>query len=143
MDNNGSVIAPIVVRPVNQHDMNVLPESIDELSDFAELIGFDLQNSYLTLDSGFHSDFNKRIIQNLQIIPVIKPNRRGIKSESKLEKLFENFHESIYKQRFKIERTFAWQDTYRKLVTCYDRLKSIHLGFKYISYSLLNLRLLF
>ncbi|MBI4837484.1 MAG: transposase [Candidatus Portnoybacteria bacterium] len=102
-DNNGIVIAPLVVRPVNKHDCILLPESVDELADFASLIGMDLTGSYLTLDSGFYSGYNHRLILSKGVIPVIKPNRGATKDEKKIEAMYENFNEQIYKQRFKIE----------------------------------------
>ena len=143
MDNNGFVIAPLVVKPVNQHDNVLLSESINNLIDIADLLALDLNNSYLTLDSGFDSDYNRWLVKSIKMIPVIKPNRRGTKNQEKLEMLHENFNEDIYKERFKIERTFAWQDTYRKLVIRYERLECTHLGFKYLAYSMMNLRVFF
>lgn len=137
------MIAPLVVRPVNDHDSILLPDSIDELTDFASLIGLDLADSYLTLDSGFDSDCNKRLIRSHDMIPVIKPNRRGTKDEKKIEAMYEDFNEPIYKQRFTIERTFAWQDTYRKLVIRYEKLEATHTGFKYLAYAIMNLRAFF
>ena len=97
-----------MVRPVNEHDSVLFPDSIDRLTDFAALIGLDLSESYLTLDSGFDSDYNKWLIRSHEMIPVIKPNRRGTKDELKLETMYANFNEHIYQERFKIERTFAW-----------------------------------
>jgi len=129
-----------VVRPVNEHDTLLFPDSIDRLTDFASLISLDLTDIFFTLDSGFDSDYNKRLIESHQMIPVIKPNRRGTKDEKKLEKMFNNFNEQVYKKRFVIERVFAWQDTYRKLVTRYEKLESTHNGFKYLAYSMINLR---
>jgi len=134
------VIAPPVVRPVNNHDTTLLPDSIDRLTDFASLIGLDLTGSYLTLDSGFYSDYNRWLIRFHGMIPVIKPNRRGIKDETKLETMYVDFNEPIYKQRFKIERIFAWQDIYRKLAFSYERLEATRSGLKYLGYSLINLR---
>jgi hypothetical protein len=140
VDNNGFIIAPLVVRPVNKHDSVLLPDSIDQLIDFASLISLDLKETYFTLDTGFDSFYNKWLIHSHQMIPVIKPNRRGTKDEQKIETMYENFNEQIYKQRFKIERTFAWQDTYRKLVTRYEKLESTHNGFKYLAYAMINSR---
>ena len=134
------MIAPPVVRPVNNHDTTLLPDSIDRLTDFASLIGLDLTGSYLTLDSGFYSDYNRWLIRFHGMIPVIKPNRRGIKDETKLETMYVDFNEPIYKQRFKIERIFAWQDIYRKLAFSYERLEATRSGLKYLGYSLINLR---
>lgn len=140
MDNNGLVIAPLVVRLVNRHDCILLPDSIEQLSDFASLIGMDLTSSYLTLDSGFYSEYNRWLITSHGMKPVIKPNRGRTKDEKKIGTMYEDFNEQIYQQRFKIERTFAWQDTYRKLVIRYKKLESTHLGFKYLAYAVMNLR---
>lgn len=137
------MIAPLVVRPVNENDISLLPEGVDGLADFASLIGFDLSGSYLTLDSGFDSAYNKWLIRFHDMIPVVKPNRRGTKDETKIEAMYEDFNEQIYKQRFTIERTFAWQDTYRKLVIRYEKLEATHTGFKYLAYAMMNLRAFF
>jgi hypothetical protein len=132
-----------VVRPVNNHDTTLFPDSIDRLADFASLINMDLTDSYLTLDSGFWSDYNKWLILSHDMMPVIKPNRGPTKDEKKIEAMYENFNEQIYKKRFVIERTFAWQDTYRKLTHSYERLETTRIGFKYLAYSLINLRVMF
>jgi len=134
------VIAPIVVRPVNNHDTTLLPDSIDALTDFASLISMDLSGSYLTLDSGFYSDYNHQLIRSQGMIPVIKPNRGARKDEKKIEAMYANFNEPIYQKRFVIERVFAWQDTYRKLAQSYERLEATRIGLKYLGYSLINLR---
>lgn len=134
------MIAPLVVRSVNEHDSVLFPDSIERLADFASLISLDLTGSYFTLDSGFDSDLNKWLIRSHDMIPVIKPNRRGTRDETKLEKMYADFNEPIYKLRFTIERIFAWQDTYRKLAYSYERLESTRAGLKYLGYSLINLR---
>lgn len=125
-----------MVKPVNQHDCLLLPESIDNLANIADLLGLDLENSHITLDSGFDSDYNKRLIRAIKMIPVIKPNKRGEKNQEKINAMYEDFNENIYKERYRIERTFAWQDTYRKLVIRYEKLESTHNGFKYLAYSI-------
>jgi hypothetical protein len=140
VENHGFVIAPIVVRSVNQHDTTLLPDGIDALTDFASLISLDLTGSYLTLDSGFWSEYNQILIRRHGMIPVIKPNRGATKNEKKIELMYANFNEPIYKLRFTVERTFAWQDVYRRVATSYDRLETTRLGFKYLAYSMINLR---
>lgn len=95
------------------------------------------------MDSGFDSEYNKFIIRKHNMIPNIKVNARGTKDKGKLYKRYDDFNPEIYKQRFNIERTFAWQDTYRKLVTRYEKLECTHTGFKYLAYSVMNLRVFF
>ena len=120
-----------------------MSESIDQLTDFASLISLDLAGSYLTLDAGFYSVYNQWLIRSHDMIPVIKPNRGRTKEEKKIEAMYADFNEPIYKLRFTVEKTFAWQDTYRKLVTRYEKLEATHTGFKYMAYSLMNLRAFF
>lgn len=121
----------------------MFPESIDGLADFAALISMDLTRSFFTLDSGFYSEHNQWLIRSHDMIPVIKPNRGARKDEKKIEKMYADFNEHIYQQRFVIERTFAWQDTYRKLAHSYERLEATRNGLKYLAYSLVNLRVVF
>lgn len=111
--------------------------------EIAALRSWDLKNSFLTLDAGFDSEANKSLIRWHGLIPVIKPNPRRIKDPDLLDKMHLDFRSDVYKERFKIERTFAWQDTYRKLVTRYEKLECTHNGFKYLAYSMINLRMFF
>ena len=76
---------------------------------------------------------------------MIKPNPIGIKNREKIQKILEEFNalESIYKERYKIERCFAWEDTYRKLAVRYEKLQSTFMGFRYLSYSMINFRWVF
>ena len=111
--------------------------------DIADSLEFDLNGTKITLDAGFDSEFNKTTIAYYGLVPVIYPNKRGIKDQKKIEQLFLDFDEQTYKERYKIERCFAWQDTYRKLVIRYEKLRCTHLGFKYLAYSMINYRCLF
>lgn len=111
--------------------------------DTADVLGINLAGSYLTLDAGFDSQANKTMIGWQELIPVIRPNVRGTKDEAKKELMFADFNAEIYKERINIERCFAWQDTYRKLVTRYEKLKTTHLGFKHLAYSMTNFRSVF
>ena len=132
-----------MVRSVNVNDTVLLPESFAKLMDTADILGLNLAGSYLTLDAGFDSLANKTLIAWNELIPVIKPNVRGTKDEDKKELMFADFNEEIYRERVAIERCFAWQDTYRKLVIRYEKLQATHLGFKHLAYSLINFRSIF
>ena len=131
-----------MAKPVNETDMALLDQAFYQLLEIADVIHLDLKGTKLTLDSGFDSERNHTIIEDAEMIPVIKPNRRGTKNEDKLHAMFEkeDDQEKVYKQRYKIERTFAWEDTYRKTVIRYEKRSDTHMGFKYLAYSLINLR---
>ena len=130
---------------MNHHDTLLFNESFFGLLEAADLLGFDLAGSYLTLDSGFDSEANRVMIRGQGIIPVIKPIRYARQSEERIEERMEEFepYRDIYKQRVTIERCFAWEDVYRKLVIRYERLQSTHQGFKYLAFSMVNFRWFF
>ena len=134
-----------MIKPVNVHDTKLFNESFTNLLETANLLNLDIDESYFTLDSGFDSLFNKTIISEARLIPIIKFNLRGLKDREKIERIFYDFEtiEFIYKERYKIERCFAWEDTYRKLVIRYERLQSTFMGFRYLAYSMINFRWFF
>jgi len=122
--------------------MGLFDQTFYRLQEIAELVGLKIKGAKLTLDSGFDSERNHTIIEDAEMIPVIKPNRRNTKDEDKLHAMFEKEEEQkeVYRQRYKIERTFAWEDSYRKTVIRYEKYSDTHMGFKYLAYSLINLR---
>ena len=142
-DNHGFIIGPITLKPVNQHDTTILPEAFSGVIAFSKRIGMDLSGSALTLDSGFDSKVNHRLIREHGLMPVIYPNRRNAKAPIVIARKFRWFDKEVYKQRYKVERTFGWQDTYRKLALSYDKLKEIRLGFRHLAYSMINFRITF
>lgn len=129
-----------MVSPVNVHDTCLLGECIEGLMDFASLISMDLRESFVTLDSGFDAEANADRLRFHNLIPVIKPNPRGTKNQTIINERLDAFDEKTYKQRYRVERTFAWEDHYRKLALRYEILEETHLGFKYLAYSLMNLK---
>ena len=142
-DNHGFVIAPITMKPVNAHDTTILPEAFSDTIAFSKQIGMDLSGAALTLDSAFDSKANHQLIREQGLIPVIYPNRRNAKDPIVIARKFRWFNKDIYKERYKVERTFGWQDTYRKLTLSYDKLKETRLGFRHLAYSMINFRITF
>lgn len=142
-DNKGFVISPIILKPVSHHDTTILPEALTEFITFSNRIGLELESSALTLDSGFDSKVNHKLIKEQGLLPVIYPNKRNTKEPIAIARKFRWFKKNIYKERYKVERTFGWQDTYRKLALSYDKLKEIRLGFRYLAYSMINFRVTF
>ena len=132
-------------KAVNIHDCILFNESFNNLLEIADLLELDIQESFLTLDSGFDSMANQNEILKAGLVPVIKPNLRGMKDRDKIEQKLNDFDLLlfIYKERFKVERCFAWEDTYRKLVIRYERLQCTFMGFRYLAYSMINYRGIF
>lgn len=130
---------------MNVHDTKLFYQSFTNFIEIADDLLLDLEGSYLTLDSGFDSLFNKNIISYYGMTPVIKPNIGNRKNQEEIYRIHDEFEKlkHIYNERYKIERCFAWEDTYRKLVIRYERLQCTFMGFRYLAYSMINFRLLF
>ena len=143
MENHGFVVGPFAVKPVNQQETVILPETLTALVDFTHQIGLDLTGSALTLDAGFDSQSNNEIIKAHSMKPVIYPNRRNTQTPIAIARRFRWFDRGLYRLRYKVERTFAWQDTFRKLAISYDRLPEIRKGGRLLAYSMINLRVFF
>src|SRR5262245_32985385 len=69
-DNNGYVLAPLPVAPVNETDMVLLPKGLQALKQVAKEVGLDLRGAYVNLDGGFDSRANRKCIFNAGMIPL-------------------------------------------------------------------------
>jgi len=116
----------------------LLIDSLKELSRNSIEIGFNIKGSVINLDKGFDSKANRRKIQNRKMIPNIAENKRNRKKPKRGRKRF--FDKEVFKERFKSERTFSWEDKFRRVVICYEKLQEHHMGFKFLAYSLINIR---
>ena len=128
---------------MNQQDIEILPEGLSKLVSFATSIGLNLRGSVLTLDTGFDSKTNRELIRKQKLVPMINPNRRNAKKPIVIARMYRWFNKELYQERYKVERTFGWQDTYRRLAISYDILKETRLGFRHLAYAMINFRVTF
>jgi hypothetical protein len=62
IDNNGFVLAPVPVVPVNQADTVLLPKGLNALKRMARLTDLKIDGSYINLDGGFDPRHNRKAI---------------------------------------------------------------------------------
>lgn len=131
-----------VCAGVNTHDSVLLPAAISQLKDTAERLGLSLQGVPITFDPGFDGKDNEAAIKEPGMIPVIKPNFRNTKDKKIIGRRTRAFKKlsATYKLRHTVERGFAWEDKYRKLVTRYEILEATFNGFRYLAASMVNYR---
>jgi hypothetical protein len=127
---------------VNIHDSKLLPNSMKSLKQVAKILEISLDDTPITFDSGFDSEENHSVVYGLGMIPVIKPNLRNTQNPAVIDARQDFFEdiETIYKERHSIERSYAWEDVYRKLVIRYERLQATFMGFRYLAYTMINYR---
>src|SRR5436309_2790500 len=135
-DNNGYVLAPLPVAPVNETDMVLLPKGLDALKQVAKEVGLDLRGVYVNLDGGFDSRANRKCIFNAGMIPNIKENPRNRKHPKRGRKRL--FNAAIHALRMRVERTFAWEDKFKRLLLRFERIQQRHYGMKLLAYTLIK-----
>jgi hypothetical protein len=138
-DRNCNVIAPFVSAPGNRNESPLLRKTLPEVMRIARAIGLDLQGSIVSLDGVYDCRANRKAIFNRGMIPNINPNVRGRKQPKRGRKPL--FDPAIFEERFQtIERVFAWEDKFRRLLLRFDRLSQLHYAFKTLAYTMINLR---
>jgi transposase len=138
IDNNGYVLAPLPVAPVNEADTVLLPEGLKGLKRVAKLTGVGLEGAYLNLDGGFDSKANRKAIFNAGMIPNITENPRHRKRPKRGRKRL--FNAAMHALRERVERTFAWEDKFKRLLLRFEHIQQRHYGMKLLAYTLINMR---
>ena len=138
IDNHGYVLSPLPVAPVNEAEMVLLPGALRVLKCVAKLLQWDLEGAYLNLDGGFDSKANRKAIFNAGLIPNIPENPRNRKATKRGRKRL--FNRAIHRLRDRVERTFAWEDKFKRLLMRFEHQQRRHYGMKLMAYTLINVR---
>jgi transposase len=138
-DRHCNVIAPFVSAPGNRNESPLLRQALPELTRIAREVGMELEGSIISLDGVYDCRLNRKAIFNRGMIPNINPNPRGRTLPKRGRKPL--FDPAIFEERFQtIERVFAWEDKFRRLLLRFDRLSQLHYAFKTLAYTMINLR---
>ena len=138
-DRQCNMIAPFVAAPGNRNESLLLPKALPAVTRIARMVGIDLHGTIVSLDGLYDCRLNRKAIFNRGLIPNINPNSRGRKRPQRGRKPF--FEPALFDERFHtIERVFAWEDKFRRLLLRFDRLSQLHYAFKTLAYTMINLR---
>jgi transposase len=138
-DRQCNVIAPFVAAPGNRNESLLLREALPEVTRIARMVGMDLHGTIVSLDGVYDCRLNRKAIFNRGMIPNINPNSRARKRPKRGRKPF--FEPAIFDERFRtIERVFAWEDKFRRLLLRFERISEVHYAFKSLAYTMINLR---
>lgn len=138
-DRNCNIIAPMIFAPGNKNESPLIREAMGPLKRIAKAVGFNLAGSIMSLDGVYDCGENRKMIFNAGMKPNINPNKRNRKKSKRGRKPM--FNIKIFKERFRtIERVFAWEDKFKRLLLRFERISAHHYGMKYIAYALINLR---
>ena len=138
-DRNCNVIAPFVAALGNRNESPLLREALPQLTCIARAVGIDLRGSTVSLDGVYDCKANRKAIFNRDMVPNINENPRGRKTTKRGPKRL--FSSAIFKERFRtIERVFAWEDKFRRVLVRYEVIADVHYAFKTLAYTMINLR---
>ena len=139
VDRNVNIIAPFTTAPGNQHESPLFSNAFHHLKMIVNKLKTDLKGCIMSLDSAYDSFQNRKTIFNSGMTQNIKENPRNRKNTKRGRKRI--FDESIYEERFRtVERAFAWEDKFKRLLIRFEFKSINHLGMKLLGYTLINLR---
>ena len=139
-DRNCNVICPFVAAPGNHNESPLFRQAaLPQLTRIARAVGIDLRGSIVSLDGAYDCHANRKAIFNRGMVPNINENRRGRKTAKRGPKRL--FDAAIFKERFRtIERVFAWEDKFRRVLIRFERISAVHYALKTLAYTMINLR---
>ena len=107
-------------------------ERVDEIAAQLRECGLRTDGLFNNADAGF--DF-RLALERHEIIANVCPNpRNGEPAEDYL------FDDELYKERFVIERTNAWMDGFRSILTRFDTTVSSRKGWNYLAFAVVFLK---
>lgn len=138
-DRNCNVIAPFVAAPGNRNESPMLRQALPQLTSIARAVGIELKGTIVSLDGVYDCQVNRKAIFNRGMVPNINENKRGRKTTKRGRKRL--FDAAIFKERFRtIERVFAWEDKFRRVLIRFERISAVHYALKTLAYTMINLR---
>lgn len=139
VDRNVNIITPFTMAPGNKHESPLFSNAFKHLKNITDKIKTSIKGCMMSLDSAYDSFKNRKMIFNAGMTPNVKENPRNRKNTKRGRKRI--FDESIYQERFRtVERAFAWEDKFKRLLLRFEFKSINHLGMKLLGYTLINLR---
>jgi transposase len=140
IDNAGNVLGTMYVEPAKTPEISLLSDALDEVRGVIRIMGIQGGRIPINLDSGFDRRAKRKKIFNGGFWPNIKETPRNRKPEMPKRGRPRLWDEAVYALRFAVERTFAWEDKFRRLLIRFETRKAHFLGFKHLADPLIKLR---
>lgn len=94
-----------------------------------------MKDFFLNADAGFDSKEFRLCCEKKEINANVCFNKRNGDTDRD-----EYFDQLLYNQRYKIERTNAWMDSFRSLLNRFDTSIASWLGFNYLAFIIIALK---
>lgn len=135
-DRQGLPLAVSSPKAGNHHDLHEIEVSLDELFATLKEATISIEGLFFNADTGFDSKLFRQICQKNEVIANVAFNHRN-GDNNEHEYLLDD---KLYQQRYSIERTNAWIDSYRSLLNRFDFTYSSWESFNYIAFIVILLK---
>ena len=131
-DRQGIPLAMSTPVSGSHNDLHCISEVLQGLFAGIEDSGLSVSGLFLNADAGFDSAQFRRDCRQQEVFPNVAFNkRRGMRRDDEL------LDELLYKERYSIERTNAWMDSYRSVLNRFDTTQTSWEGWNYIAFILI------
>jgi len=134
-DRNGLPLAMSIPVCGNHNDLFNIEKHFAEITDFLQQSGILLDGLFLNFDAGFDAENLRSKALELGIIANIAHNKRNSDAENN-----HYFDHQLYKERYAIERTNAWLDSFRSILNRFDTTVTSWIGFNYLAFIVIAVR---
>ena len=119
----------------NHNDLHQIEKYFNKILDTLTKAKIRIDGLFLNADAGFDSKELRDLCKKLEIFPNIAINQRNGTVD---EDIF--IDELLYEERYCIERTNAWMDSFRTLLNKFDVTASSWMGFNLIGFTVILLK---
>jgi len=134
-DRQGIPLAMSIPVSGNHNDLYAIDESITEIVKVVGQADISVEGLFVNADGGFDGEHLFHVFEKEEMIPNIPENRRNSKFDYD-----RFFHKKLYEERYSIERTNAWIDSFRSCLNRFDVKTSSWIGFNYLAFIVIGLR---
>lgn len=119
----------------NHNDVYEIDSSMTEIFSTIESAGISVDGIFNNADAGFDCVEFRMVCERHGVIANVSENPRY-----NHEDVTVCFDDALYKERYVIERSNAWMDSFRTLLLCYDTTASSWKGWNYLAFEVLLLK---
>lgn len=119
----------------NHNDLYAIEKSLEELFSTWAAAKISTDGHFINADFGFDSKHFRSICKKWGVIPNVAFNYRNGENRDEFP-----LNDLLYKQRYAIERTNAWMDSFRSLLNRFDITVSSWKSFNYMEFMILLLK---
>lgn len=134
-DRSGLPLAMSTPVAGNHNDLYEIERSIKEITDILTAAQIPTTGLFINADAGFDSENLFAACYRKDIIANVAYNKRNGAKEC-----YRIIDHELYKERYAIERTNAWMDSFRSVLNRFDTKRSSWEGFNFLAFIVIGIR---